>query len=161
MALAKARDWVSKLTLEEKSAMTTGAPGPCVGNIIPIPRLGFSGLCLQDGPLAIRVANYASVFQAGVTTAASFDRALMYERGQMMGAEFKGKGAHVALGYIHTPYDPQGYFANLTQACRQPSRTRSICWEKLGRFLPRSISHWCSNGRNHLGSPKQWPPSLC
>ena len=78
--------------------MVTGIPGPCVGNIIAIPRLNFSGLCLQDGPLAIRVATYASVFPAGVSTAASFDRELMYERGLLMGAEFKGKGAHVALG---------------------------------------------------------------
>lgn len=97
-ALAKARDFVSKLTLEEKSGMVTGTPGPCVGNIVAIQRLGFAGLCLQDGPLAIRVADYASTFPAGVTTAASWDRALMHERGVLMGAEFKGKGAHVALG---------------------------------------------------------------
>jgi len=45
--------------------MVTGQPGPCVGNILPIPRLGFPGLCLQDGPLAIRVADYASTFPAG------------------------------------------------------------------------------------------------
>lgn len=68
-----------------------------MGNIIPIDRLGFSGLCLQDGPLAIRTVDYASTFPAGVTTAASWDRALMYERGAQMGAEFKAKGAHVAL----------------------------------------------------------------
>lgn len=78
--------------------MVTGTPGPCVGNIVGIDRLGFPGLCLQDGPLAIRVADYASVFPAGVSTAASFDRELMHERGLMMGAEFRGKGAQVALG---------------------------------------------------------------
>lgn len=77
--------------------MVTGRPGPCVGNILAIPRLGFGGLCLQDGPLAIRTVDYASVFPAGVTTAASFDRQLMYERGASMGAEFKAKGAQVAL----------------------------------------------------------------
>lgn len=89
---------MAQLTLEEKSDMVTGTPGPCVGNIVAIPRLGFPGLCLQDGPLAIRVADYASVFPAGVSTAASFDRALMHERGLFMGAEFKAKGANVALG---------------------------------------------------------------
>jgi hypothetical protein len=81
----------------------TGTPGPCVGNIVAIPRLGFPGLCLQDGPLAIRVADYASVFPAGVSTAASFDRELMYDRGVQMGAEFRAKGAHVALGYVFMP----------------------------------------------------------
>jgi beta-glucosidase len=78
--------------------MVTGTPGPCVGNIIAIPRLGFQGLCLQDGPLAIRVTDYASVFPAGVSAAASFDRQLIYERGLAMGAEFRGKGAHIQLG---------------------------------------------------------------
>jgi len=78
--------------------MVTGYPGPCVGNILAIPRLNFSGLCLQDGPLAIRVADYASVFPAGISIAASWDRKLMYERGLAMGQEFRDKGAHVMLG---------------------------------------------------------------
>jgi hypothetical protein len=39
----------------------TGTLEPCVGNIAPISRLGFGGLCLQDGPLAVRQAVYASV----------------------------------------------------------------------------------------------------
>lgn len=77
--------------------MVTGAPGPCVGNIYPIPRLNFSGLCLQDGPLSIRVADYASTFEAGVTAASSWDRKLLYERAYAMGEEFKGKGAQIAL----------------------------------------------------------------
>lgn len=78
--------------------MVTGTPGPCVGNIIGIPRLGFPGLCLQDGPLAIRVADYASVFSAGVSVAASWDKEILYERGYAMGEEFRAKGAHIFLG---------------------------------------------------------------
>jgi beta-glucosidase len=96
--VAQAKLFVSQLTLEEKSGMVTGVPGPCIGNIVAIPRLGFPGLCLQDGPLAIRIVDYASVFPAGVSAAASFDRKLIYERGVAMGAEFKAKGAHIALG---------------------------------------------------------------
>lgn len=97
-ALAKAKAFVAQLTPEEKALMVTGYPGPCVGNILAIPRLNFPGLCLQDGPLAIRVADYASVFAAGVTVAASWDRSLMYERGLAMGQEFRGKGAQILLG---------------------------------------------------------------
>jgi hypothetical protein len=97
-ALAKAKAFVAKLTPEEKALMVTGYPGPCVGNILAIPRLNFPGLCLQDGPLAIRVADYASVFAAGVTVAASWDRSLMHERGRAMGEEFRGKGAQILLG---------------------------------------------------------------
>lgn len=96
--LAKAKAFLAKLTPEEKALMSTGYPGPCVGNILAIPRLNFPGLCLQDGPLAIRQADYASVFPAGVSVAASWDRTLMYERGLAMGQEFRGKGAQVMLG---------------------------------------------------------------
>jgi beta-glucosidase len=88
--------------------MVTGTPGPCVGNIAPIPRLGFSGLCLQDGPLAIRAVDYASVFPAGLTTAASWDKNLARIRGQDLGAEFVGKGAHVALGPVAGPLGRSG-----------------------------------------------------
>jgi beta-glucosidase len=80
-----------------------------VGNIGPVPRLGFDGLCLQDGPLAIREADYASVFPAGLTVAASWDRSLAHVRGQDMGDEFVGKGAHVALGPVAGPLGRSGY----------------------------------------------------
>ncbi|KAL7756847.1 hypothetical protein ACKLNR_013840 [Fusarium oxysporum f. sp. zingiberi] len=96
-AYDKARDFVAELTLEEKSDMVTGVLGPCIGNIYPIPRLNFSGLCLHDGPVAIRAVDYSSTFPSGVTVAASWDKALMYERYFAMGREFRGKGAHVAL----------------------------------------------------------------
>ncbi|OGM49505.1 beta-glucosidase G [Aspergillus bombycis] len=108
-ALAKAKEFVAQLTLEEKADMVTGQPGPCVGNIVAIPRLGFNGLCLQDGPLAIRVADYASVFSAGVTAASTWDKDILYERGVAMGEEFKGKGAHVALGPVAGPLGRSGY----------------------------------------------------
>jgi hypothetical protein len=99
-ALSQAKDFVSKLNLSEKAYMVTGVPGPCVGNIAPIARLGFDGLCLQDGPLAVRQADYVSVFPAGLSAAASWDLGLIYQRGMEMGSEFKGKGANIALGLV-------------------------------------------------------------
>ncbi|KAG9736987.1 hypothetical protein KCU73_g10115, partial [Aureobasidium melanogenum] len=86
-ALQKAKQWVAQLTLEEKVGVLTGEPkGPCIGNIAPIPRIGFPGLCLQDGPLAIRQATYASVFPAGIAAASSWDRDLIRQRGEYLGA---------------------------------------------------------------------------
>lgn len=108
-ALARAKAFVSNLTLDEKVLLVSGVTGPCVGNVAPIPRLGFSGICLQDGPLAIRQATYASVFPAGLTTAASWDKSLMYTRGLYIGEEFKGKGAHVALGPVVGPLGRSAY----------------------------------------------------
>jgi beta-glucosidase len=57
----------------------------------------------MDGPLAIRQAIYVSVFPAELSTAASWDRDLTRRRGAYMGAEFKDKGAHIALGPVVGP----------------------------------------------------------
>ena len=89
--------------------MVTGTPGPCVGNIAGIPRLGFGGLCLQDGPLSIRLADYASVFQAGISAASTWDRDILYERGFAMGEEFRAKGAHIALSPVCGPLGRSAY----------------------------------------------------
>ncbi|EHL03830.1 putative beta-glucosidase G [Glarea lozoyensis 74030] len=89
--------------------MVTGQPGPCIGNIVGIPRLNFSGLCLQDGPASLRIANYASSFPSGVTIASSWDKKMLYERGLAMGREFKGKGAHVALAPVAGPLGRSAY----------------------------------------------------
>ena len=44
-----------------------------------------------------------SVFPAGLTVAATWDRKLMNTRGSYLGAEFKAKGAHVMLGPVSGP----------------------------------------------------------
>ncbi|KAI7662961.1 putative beta-glucosidase [Hortaea werneckii] len=108
-AFQRAQAFVDQLTVEEKALMVTGAEGPCVGNIQPIERLGFNGLCLQDGPLSIRYADYASVFSAGVSAACTWDRDILHERGMAMGKEFKGKGAHVALAPVCGALGRSGY----------------------------------------------------
>jgi hypothetical protein len=62
-AYAKARDFVSKLTLLEKVNLTTGTgweADRCVGTTGSVPRLNFSGLCLEDGPLGVRYGKFKS-----------------------------------------------------------------------------------------------------
>lgn len=80
-----------------------------LGNLVPIPRLGFKGLCMQDGPAAIRQATFVSVFPAGLTVAATWDRKLMNTRGSFLGTEFKAKGAHVMLGPVAGPLGRSAY----------------------------------------------------
>jgi hypothetical protein len=56
-AYAKARAFVSQLTLPEKVNITTGTgwtQEQCVGNTGSIPRLGLRTICCQDSPLGIR-----------------------------------------------------------------------------------------------------------
>ncbi|KAI1126492.1 beta2 tomatinase [Nemania abortiva] len=96
--------FVARLNLTEKVAMVTGnIAGVCDGNINAIDRLNFSGLCLHDGPAGIRVADKATLFPAGVTVAATWDKDLMYARGFAMGQEFRQKGAHILLGPVSGP----------------------------------------------------------
>ncbi|KAI1187052.1 glycoside hydrolase family 3 protein [Nemania serpens] len=105
-AYEKARAFVSQLTLPEKVNLTTGIgweSGQCVGETGSVPRLGLRRLCLQDSPLGIRFGDFASAFTSGQTVAASFDRGLMYRRGQAMGQENKGKGINVVLGPVAGP----------------------------------------------------------
>nr|ANR02040.1 beta-glucosidase [Amesia atrobrunnea] len=93
-AYAKAIAFVSNLTLTEKVNLTTGTgweADRCIGNTGAVPRLGFRGLCLMDGPLGV-------------------SRRLMRLRGEAMADEFRGKGVDVMLGPAAGPLGrvPQG-----------------------------------------------------
>jgi beta-glucosidase len=70
-AVQKARAFVSQLTLEEKMNLTCGTTSStgCGGYVSAIPRLGFEGMCLQDGSHGVhgadRVNSYASEIAVG------------------------------------------------------------------------------------------------
>ncbi|KAK4122266.1 glycoside hydrolase family 3 protein [Parathielavia appendiculata] len=76
----------------------------CNGNIRAIPEIEFQGLCLADGPVSVSITDLSTVFSAGLTAAATWDRSLMHERGRAIRAEFRGKGASVHLGFFPDPY---------------------------------------------------------
>lgn len=112
-AYTKARAFVANLTLVEKVNLTTGTgweADRCIGMTGSVPRLGFRGFCLQDGPLGVRYTDHNSAFPAGINVAATFSRDLMRRRGEAMGGEFNGKGIDVQLGPVAGPLGrvPQG-----------------------------------------------------
>jgi beta-glucosidase len=86
------------MTLAEKSNVTYGHTGPCVGQTGAVPRLGISELCFADAPDGIRGQEFVSAFPAGIHLGATFDRQMMYAYGKALGDEYRGKGIHVALG---------------------------------------------------------------
>ncbi|KAM0137313.1 hypothetical protein ACHAP3_004119 [Botrytis cinerea] len=105
-AYAKAKKFVSQLTLLEKVNLTTGVGWEgesCVGNTGTIPRLDFPGLCLQDSPLGIRFTDQNSAFPAGMNAAATWSYDLINARGVAMGQEHRGKGIDVQLGPVAGP----------------------------------------------------------
>ncbi|CAF3827444.1 unnamed protein product [Adineta steineri] len=98
-ATAMAKSLVAQMTLEEKCNMTSGIKGPCVGNVLSIRRLNFSGLCFQDAPSGVGdKALHSTAFAPGIQIAATWDRDLFYRRAVAIGQEFKNKGIHFALG---------------------------------------------------------------
>lgn len=110
-AYASAVSFVEQLTLLEKVNITTGTGwtlGPCVGQTGSVPRLNFSGFCLQDSPLGVRDTNYNTVFPPLSQAAKTWNRDLIRSHGLAMGSEFKQKGAHVQLGPV---VGPIGVFA--------------------------------------------------
>lgn len=60
--------------------------------------MGLRGLCMQDSPLGIRFADYASAFPTGVSAASSWSRILWKDRGKKIGSEHFQKGIDVVLG---------------------------------------------------------------
>ncbi|KAL0950918.1 hypothetical protein HGRIS_007675 [Hohenbuehelia grisea] len=100
-AYRKAETAVKKLSLKEKVDLATGVGwmnGNCIGNTPPVPSINFPGLCLEDSPLGVRSTDLVSAFPAAINVASTFNRDLIRQRGAAMGAEFRGKGVHVALG---------------------------------------------------------------
>ncbi|KAJ5477490.1 hypothetical protein N7539_007634 [Penicillium diatomitis] len=105
-AYQKATAMVSQMTLEEKNNLTYGVSSTangCSGNIPPIPRLGFTGLCLSDAGNGVRATDFVNSYPSGIHVGASWNKTLAYERGWHMGGEFKKKGVNVALGPVVGP----------------------------------------------------------
>ncbi|KAL0264437.1 hypothetical protein SLS55_000387 [Diplodia seriata] len=98
---AKAAELVSNMTLAEKTNITVGTGyfmGRCVGNTGSAPRLGFPQLCLQDSALGVKGTENNTAFTPGITVGATWNKDLMYARGEAIGEEFRGKGVNVHLG---------------------------------------------------------------
>lgn len=103
-AVQKARLLISQLTLAEKANLTGGigyeAGSRCEGSLGSVPRLNIPELCFQDGPTGIRASDLVTVFPAGLTTSATFNRELMERRGKRLAFEFRNKGINVLLGPV-------------------------------------------------------------
>ena len=101
------RQIVEQLTLEEKAWLISG--GGDFWHTRAIPRLGIPALTLHDGPHGLRqvlpksgqsaleVSVPATNYPSLSTAACSFDRDLVFELGQSLGAEAKAAGVDVLL----------------------------------------------------------------
>lgn len=107
MKKEKIRDLISKMTLEEKAGLCSGAD---FWHTKAIERLGIPAVTLSDGPVGLRKQEDkgdhlgmgdsipAVCFPAGVLAAASFDRELLNYQGQVLGNECQAEHVSVLLG---------------------------------------------------------------
>ncbi len=107
MAGKKPEEQVWKMTLEEKAGLCSGAD---VWHLKSCERLGIKGVMVSDGPHGLRTQRAdgdnlgingsieAVCFPAACATAASFDRALLYDLGETLGEECIAEGVSILLG---------------------------------------------------------------
>lgn len=160
----KASKMVRKMTLAEKVNITTGtgwAMGLAVGNTGPAIHAGFPSLALQDGPLGIRFADNATAFPAGITVGATWNKQLMYQRGQAHGKEAREKGINVLLGPAVGPIGRtpaggrnwEGFGADpYLQGIAAAETIRGI----QGEGVMATIKHFIANEQEHFRQPWAW-----
>ena len=107
MTLEKIRELVAQMTLEEKAAMCSGAD---FWHTEAVERLGIPASMVSDGPHGLRKQDEkgdhlgtnesikAVCFPAGCGTAASFNRELLTQMGEVLGNECQAEGISVILG---------------------------------------------------------------
>jgi beta-glucosidase len=106
----RVQDLLSRMTLEEKVAMLSGANWM---ESVPNQRLGIPSIKMADGPIGIRswagpsaktggmkasMQVTTTAFPAGVAMAATWDTELLQNEGQAIGQEVKAIGREMILG---------------------------------------------------------------
>ncbi|KAJ3402866.1 hypothetical protein CcCBS67573_g00717 [Chytriomyces confervae] len=100
-ANVRAKDAINSLTRSQKKYMVIGLGergGPCEGVTAAQPHINFKGFCLQDGPVGPRMIENITALPGHVNLAATFDRSLMVQYGEVLGTEFRKWGISVQLG---------------------------------------------------------------
>ncbi|KAI0762813.1 beta-glucosidase [Fomes fomentarius] len=150
-AYTKAKAAVAKLSLADKVNLGTGVQwqkGACVGNTPAISSIpGFGGLCIQDSPLGARYADLVSAFPP-------FNRTLIRQRGTAMGAEFKGKGIHVALGPMMNLMRSAEAGRNWEGAGGDPYLSGELAFETVTGIQSNGVQacakHYINNEQEHF-----------
>ncbi|KAK6461681.1 beta-glucosidase [Scheffersomyces coipomensis] len=91
---------IDELTLAEKISLLAGKD---FWHTVPIPRVKIPSIRVSDGPNGIRGTKFfngvpSNCFPCGTGLAATFNKDLLVESGELMGKEAKLKGAAIILG---------------------------------------------------------------
>ncbi|KAK1573015.1 glycosyl hydrolase family 3 N terminal domain-containing protein [Colletotrichum navitas] len=92
---------VKQMTLDEKVSVVSGqtsVTNGCAGMIPGVPRLGFPGICVQDGPNGLHGVEAVNGYASAITVGAAWNKELAHARGVAMGLEAKAKGVNNLIG---------------------------------------------------------------
>lgn len=87
-AYAHVKALVNQMTIEEKANITSLSDG----GVPAIPRLGFPGLRVHDGPNGLNALEEVTAYASGITVGSSWNKDLAHARGQSMGKGARRKG---------------------------------------------------------------------
>lgn len=91
----RVNDLLHRMTLEEKIDYIGGYKGFYIRGI---ERLGVPEIKLTDGPVGTHKDGKSTAYPAGVLTASTWNRELIYELGKQLGRDSKARGVHILLG---------------------------------------------------------------
>jgi beta-glucosidase len=91
----KINDLISKLTLEEKIHMLSGAT---MMSSAGVSRLGIPSFRMSDGPVGAHIPPPSTAYAAGIGLAATWDRDLARQIGTQIGRDGRSRGVSFLLG---------------------------------------------------------------
>ncbi len=159
----KIKDTLSKLTLEEKAALTSGIT---YWDTTPIARLGIPKTTMSDGPHGVRkelttpvVGNIfgssvpATCFPPAVTLASTWDRHLIYKVGEALAEECLTQGVDTLLGPgINIKRNPLGG-RNFEYFSEDPYLTGELATEYINgvqsKGVGTSLKHFAVNSQEY------------
>ncbi|MDE6467727.1 MAG: glycoside hydrolase family 3 C-terminal domain-containing protein, partial [Muribaculaceae bacterium] len=92
---ARVEDLLGRMTLEEKIDYIGGYKGFYIRGV---ERLGIPEIKLTDGPVGTHKDGRSTAYPAGVLSASTWNRDLVYELGKQLGRDSRARAVHVLLG---------------------------------------------------------------
>ncbi|GJN89738.1 hypothetical protein Rhopal_002727-T1 [Rhodotorula paludigena] len=156
-AYHKAKEVVAGLSFDEKMNFTAigRSAQPCAARSYPLKAAGLDdGFCFMDGPAGPNTV-FSTHFPAEITTAATWDRDLIYARSVAMGSEYREMGVEVPLSICIGPmgrhplggrnwesFSPDPYLAG------EAVRLAVLGMQEQG--VVGLVKHWVGNEQEYL-----------
>lgn len=154
----RARELVSKMTLDEKISYLSGETS---FSLRPIERLGIPRILLADGPQGIRNhCKGSTLYPSGILAAATWNRDLINRYGRSLGDDARARGVSILLGPGVNIYRSPLCGRNYEYMGEDPYLTSEIAANYIdgvqSRGVIATIKHFAANNqewsRHHVSS---------